>query len=204
MVIEEQRRRVRLKKMHQSKFNSLERAIQNGEKESLFNRGLWELFRPNRAVDSWTQPQWGSMTAAQMLAHCAEIQEVSNGKELKNTPFIAKLFRGMIRKMVINDKPYPKNTKTHPQYLQTKACDFANEKKRLLDALGKICRWQRKIWSTRTPAFLAKWPVRKKAGVCTSTWTIIWLNLVFKRLYKSEKSSFPRSSLLQITRNKRN
>ena len=100
------------------------------EKKNLYSTEVYEncLNRIEQLTPE-TQPQWGTMTAAQMLAHCSEIQEVSNGKELKNTPFIAKLFRGMIRKMVLNDKPYPKSTKTHPQYLQTKACDFANEKK---------------------------------------------------------------------------
>ncbi len=82
-----------------------------------------------------TQPQWGKMSVAQMLAHCAEIQEVANGKELKNTPFIARLFKGMIRNMVLNNKPFPKSTKTHPQYLQTAKRDFEREKNRLLAAV---------------------------------------------------------------------
>lgn len=61
-----------------------------------------------------TQPRWGRMDVAQMLAHCAEIVEVANGKPLENTPFLAKLFKRMIRKMVVGDKPYPKGTKTIP------------------------------------------------------------------------------------------
>lgn len=82
-----------------------------------------------------TQAQWGKMTPAQMLAHCSEIQEVSNGKPLKNTPFIARLFKGMIRKMVVNDKPYSKGTQTHPQYKQRDQKEFETEKQRLLQAL---------------------------------------------------------------------
>lgn len=83
-------------------------------------------------------PQWGKMNVAQMLAHCAEIIEVANGKALKNTPWFAKLFKGMIRKMVLSDKPYPKNSKTHPQYLPTTVHDFTTEKKRLLDVLSEF------------------------------------------------------------------
>jgi hypothetical protein len=82
-----------------------------------------------------TAPLWGRMTAAQMLAHCAEIQEVAKGKDLKGTPFLVKLFRGMIRNMVVGDKPFPKNTRTHPQYEQTSDRDFETEKRRLLDAM---------------------------------------------------------------------
>ena len=70
-----------------------------------------------------------------MLAHCAEVQEVSNGKELKNTPLVAKMLKGMIRKMVVGEKPFPRNTKTHPQYKQTSDRDFGTEKSGLCNAL---------------------------------------------------------------------
>lgn len=82
-----------------------------------------------------SQPQWGKMSVAQMLSHCAEIQEVTNGKELKNIPFVARLFKGMIRKMVVGDKPFPKSSRTHPQYVETSDRDFEAEKRRLLGAL---------------------------------------------------------------------
>lgn len=85
-----------------------------------------------------THPQWGVMTAAQMLSHCAEIIEVSNGKGLENTPLIARLFKGMIRKMVVGDEPYPKNAKTHPQYEQKADRDFEEEMERLLAALAQF------------------------------------------------------------------
>lgn len=94
-----------------------------------------------RRIDELTaesKPAWGSMTAAQMLAHCAEIQEVSNGKPLRNTPLLARLFKGMIRSMVVGEKPFPRNTRTHPQYEQTSERDFETEKKRLLDALDQF------------------------------------------------------------------
>ena len=124
------------------------------EKKNLYSTEVYEncLNRIEQLTPE-TQPQCGSMTAAQMLAHCAEIQEVSNGKELKNTPFIAKLFRGMIRKMVLNDKPYPKSTKTHPQYLQTTECDFDAEKKRLLAALAQFVEDKEKAESAEHPLF---------------------------------------------------
>ncbi len=72
-------------------------------------------------------PPWGSMTAAQMLSHCSEIQEVSNGADLNGTPFIARLFKGMIRKMVVNEKPYKKSIQTHPQYRQNEDKDFETQ-----------------------------------------------------------------------------
>jgi hypothetical protein len=85
-----------------------------------------------------TTPQWGKMDAAQMMAHCKSILDVSNGKPLENTPFMVKLIKGYIKKMVVGPKPYPKNSKTHPQYLQKDPKNFDEEKKNLFDALAKM------------------------------------------------------------------
>ena len=85
-----------------------------------------------------TKPEWGEMDAAQMMAHCAEIINVSNGKPLLDTPWLAKLFKGMIKKMVVGPKPYPRSTKTHPQYLQKSPKNFEEEKQHLLNALEEL------------------------------------------------------------------
>jgi len=106
--------------------------------------------------------KWGSMTVAQMLAHCAEIQEVSNGKELRNTPWLVKLFRGMIRSMVLSEKPYPKGMKTHRQYLKTSECDFEAEKKRLLAALEKFADAAKSPASQPTHPLLGKMTPEEK------------------------------------------
>ena len=82
-----------------------------------------------------SKAQWGKMDVAQMLAHCAEIQETMNGKALQNTPFMVKLFKGMIRNVVVSKKPYKKSMKTHPQYIQKSDRNFENEKARLLKAI---------------------------------------------------------------------
>lgn len=80
-----------------------------------------------------TIPAWGDMTAAQMMAHCAEVVEVFLGtKPLENTPFVARLFKGVIRKMVLSAKPYPHGIRTHPQYLVRDDRVFAAEQRRLL------------------------------------------------------------------------
>ena len=78
------------------------------------------------------------MNAAQMLSHCAEIQEVMNGKALVGTPLMAKLFKGMIRNMVVNEKPYARNSRTHPQYVMVDERELGTEKARLLAAMNKM------------------------------------------------------------------
>lgn len=85
-----------------------------------------------------SKPEWGRMNVAQMLAHCAEVQEVLNGtKPLKNTPLLLRLVKGMIRKAVVNRVPYKKKSGTHPQYItgNTKQ-EFQKSKDRLLDAIN--------------------------------------------------------------------
>jgi hypothetical protein len=81
-------------------------------------------------------PGWGKMDVGQMLAHCAEVQEVMNGKQLQKTPFLAKLFRGVIKKAVLSTKVYGKNSQTHPQYMVVTKQDFDSSKNRFLGALN--------------------------------------------------------------------
>ncbi len=79
-------------------------------------------------------PGWGKMDVAQMLAHCAEVQEVMNGKQVK-VPFYMKLFSGFIKKMVTNTKPYTKNLPTAPDYVKVGVHNFEEEKQYFLDVL---------------------------------------------------------------------
>ncbi len=106
------------------------------ERKSLYHTEVYNdtLARIEKLTTGST-PQWGKMDAGQMMAHCSSVFEVFNGKPLVGTPFIVKLFKGMIRKMVVGEKPFPKNSRTHPQYLQTNAVDFNTEKQRLLNAM---------------------------------------------------------------------
>jgi len=83
-----------------------------------------------------TAPQWGTMDAAQMCAHCSEVLEVSTGKPLEGTPWYVGLMRGLIKKLVLSDRPYPRSTRTHPQYVVTSDLDFAVEHARLLGAIS--------------------------------------------------------------------
>ncbi len=83
-----------------------------------------------------TKGLWGKMSVSQMLAHCCEVQEVLNGKELRNTPLIARIFKKMVRRVAIGTKPYKKGEITHPQYVISSDPSFEREKARLLAALS--------------------------------------------------------------------
>jgi len=104
-------------------------------------------------LEPGTAPRWGRMTAPQMMAHCAEVLEVACGKPLVGTPWYVRLMAPVIKRMVLADRPYPRETRTHPQYRQAGDRDFAAEKGRLvtaLEAFTAACR-SRKV--LRHPLF---------------------------------------------------
>jgi hypothetical protein len=87
-----------------------------------------------------TQPQWGKMNVAQMLAHCNVAYEMIFEPEKHPRPnalmrFFIKL---MAKKAVVNDQPYPKNSRTAPAFLVSSEKDFNNEKTRLIDYLKRV------------------------------------------------------------------
>ena len=106
------------------------------EKKNLYEPGIMKsLVDRVEKIEADSKPEWGDMNAAQMLAHCSEIQEVMNGKPIQKTPFLLKLLAGMIKKLIVNDQPYKKNMQTHPQYKMHGEHDFETEKQRFLEAL---------------------------------------------------------------------
>lgn len=106
------------------------------EKKDLYDPAVYDACRARiEQLQADTTPQWGRMNAAQMLAHCAEVMEVYNGKPMGHTPWIARLLKGMIKKMILSDKPYPRSSRTHPQFVTADDRDFDAEKARMLAAL---------------------------------------------------------------------
>ena len=111
------------------------------KKPNIFEPKVYENLKTRfQKIEANTSPLWGKMSAAQMLAHCTEVQEVCNGKALKNTAFFLKLFKGFIKKSVLNDKPYPKGSPTHKQYIISSQKDFDTEKQRFLDSLATFVK----------------------------------------------------------------
>jgi len=82
-----------------------------------------------------TRPRWGEMSVDQMLAHCAEVQEVMNGKALTGTPWYIRLAGPLIKRGVVSMRPYSRGLRTHPQYQITDEHEFVAEQERLLDAI---------------------------------------------------------------------
>jgi hypothetical protein len=103
---------------------------------NLFDPAINETMRARvRALSPDHQPAWGKMNVAQMCAHCAEVQEVYNGKPLLGSPWYVRLVGPLVARLVFSERPYPKNSATHPQFLMADEREFERERNRLLAAL---------------------------------------------------------------------
>lgn len=85
-----------------------------------------------------SQPQWGKMNVAQMLAHLNVMFELTyeDTHPMPNA-FARFMLRLFVKPGVTNDKPYGKNSRTAPVFLVSDQQDFELQKTRLLDYLKK-------------------------------------------------------------------
>ena len=85
-----------------------------------------------------TAPQWGTMTASQMLAHCNVPYEMIY-ENIHPTPnFFKKLIMKLfVKKHVVGHKPYPHNAPTAPQFIIKEDKNFDIEKERLINYIHK-------------------------------------------------------------------
>ncbi|MDN3686352.1 DUF1569 domain-containing protein [Cyclobacterium jeungdonense] len=85
-----------------------------------------------------SQPQWGKMNVAQMLAHCNVTYEMAyENKHAKPNFLMGLILKGFVKKMVVNETPYKKNVRTAPAFIIADERDFALEKERLIRYLRK-------------------------------------------------------------------
>ncbi len=90
------------------------------------------------ALTPETQPQWGKMSVAQMLAHCNVAYElVYTDKHPKPKGFQKFMIKLFAKNIVVGPKPYKKNIRTAPAFLITDKREFETEKKRLIDYVQK-------------------------------------------------------------------
>ncbi|THH36485.1 DUF1569 domain-containing protein [Neolewinella litorea] len=86
-----------------------------------------------------TQPQWGKMSVAQMLAHLNVAYDMETGAlPVKYNWLTRLLLKTVVKRGVVGPKPYPRNSRTAPQFLITDERDFAREKARLIANLERV------------------------------------------------------------------
>lgn len=89
-------------------------------------------------LDTESKALWGKMSVAQMLAHCNVTYEmVYTDKHPKPNAFMKFILKMLVKKNVVNEKAYPKNGQTAPQFIIKSDKNFEAEKKRLIDHINK-------------------------------------------------------------------
>jgi hypothetical protein len=107
---------------------------------SIFDRAVADrmIGRINQLTPS-TQPQWGKMDVARMLAHCNVTYElVYDNIHAKPNGLARVLLKLMVKNSVVNETPYKHNLRTGPQFLIVDQKIFETEKKRLVDYINRV------------------------------------------------------------------
>ena len=85
-----------------------------------------------------SQPLWGKMNVAQMLAHCNVTYElVYENKHPQPNPVMKLVLKLLVKKIVTSETPYKHNSRTAPAFLITDARDFETEKGRLINYISR-------------------------------------------------------------------
>lgn len=82
---------------------------------------------------------WGSMDAAQMLAHCNVTYEMiyEEGKHPKAKGFKKFILKTFVKPIVVTEKIYKKNSPTAPAFIVKSDKNFDAEKERLVNFIRK-------------------------------------------------------------------
>jgi hypothetical protein len=89
-------------------------------------------------LESDSPRQWGTMTPAQMCAHCAEALGTPNDDAPRPQMLIGKLLSWSVRKKYLGEARLPKNSPTHPDFVVRDERDLAVERARLLAEIDRF------------------------------------------------------------------
>jgi hypothetical protein len=86
-----------------------------------------------------SQPIWGKMSVAQMLAHCCVSYELvyEEGKHPKPNAVMKFIIKLMAKGTVVGETPYKKSLRTAPAFIITDEKNFEAEKTRLIQFIFK-------------------------------------------------------------------
>lgn len=107
--------------------------------KNIFNQNdTTEIIARIHSLTPLTNPVWGKMDVAQMLAHCNVTYEmVYENKHPKPNGLMKLILKLLVKNVVVNEKPYKHSSKTAPAFIITNTKDFNVEKNRLIDFIKK-------------------------------------------------------------------
>ena len=85
------------------------------------------------AISKDSQPQWGKMNAAQMMAHCSVAYEfVFTDKHKRPNPIARFMIKMFAKNAVVGPKPYPRNSRTAPMFIISEEKNLEVEREQLI------------------------------------------------------------------------
>lgn len=85
-----------------------------------------------------TTAKWGTMSVAQMLAHCNVTYEmVYENIHKKPNAFVKLILKLLVKKAVVTEAGYKQNGQTAPQFIIKDEKNFEEEKQRLINYITK-------------------------------------------------------------------
>ncbi len=90
-------------------------------------------------LQSTSQRQWGTMTAAQAVAHCATGMETALGDIALPRVFIGRLIGWIVKPLALrNEEPMRRNSPTAPEMIVTDDRDLDAERRRLIALVDRF------------------------------------------------------------------
>jgi hypothetical protein len=81
---------------------------------------------------------WGKMNVAQMFVHLQLISQMALGEVKFKQSILSIFFASIAKKMLINNKPFPKNLMTDPNLVIVEEKEFEDEKNKLIILIKKF------------------------------------------------------------------
>ncbi|QYJ67802.1 DUF1569 domain-containing protein [Flavobacterium litorale] len=105
--------------------------------ESVFDpEGNKNLIARIEKLTPITLSQWGKMTVSQMMEHCQQPIKVARGTLLLKPTLMSFLFGKMIKKKLMDPKPFARDLPTVKQFKIENEPDFENTKKELIELVS--------------------------------------------------------------------
>jgi hypothetical protein len=130
------------------------------------------------------------MDSAQMLAHCSAAIEAGTGDKPRKQAMIGKIFSPFVRKGLLGEKPFPKNSPTDPAFVVSSEKDLEAERRRLMDLVNRFCELGARTREGRPILSLDGCPATSGGSRCTSTSTTTCASSARRAAFPTETLRF--------------
>lgn len=125
--------------------------------KNLFNQAdVTEMISRMEKLTPETHRLWGKMNVAQMLAHCNVGMETAMGLNHIPRIFIGRIISPFLRKRVLSDMPFGRNSPTDKSYIFPEALDFHEQKSKAIASVRKYYEGGPSRWNPHPHPFFGK------------------------------------------------